>query len=343
MSEPLSFGVVGLGFGAVHARALSGLDGIRLAAVCDRDEQRLTTVAGTTDATPYSHHETMLRSERLDAVIVAVPARLHADVALAAIEAGAAVLVEKPLAPSWEEGQKLVLAASRAGVPLMAGHIERFNPAVCEVARRVQAGEIGHVLQMSARRMAPIGVRTQDVNIVHDSALHDIDVMRFVLGAEVESAFAAAQTGILHPFEDSISGLLRFTGTSGRPGPIGSLEVNWLSPRRVRDLTVLGEEGLFVLDYTAQTLDFYPPAQSAARQATTPRWSAPASRPSAAAISIPIEPKEPLAEELAAFVSALRTGREMPVTGADALAALAIADALTRSSRVGRPLTPARE
>jgi predicted dehydrogenase len=119
--------------------------------------------------------------------------------------------------------------------------------------------------------------------------------------------------------------------------------VNWISPRRVRELSVLGEEGLFVLDYAAQTLDFYPPAQSASRQATTPLWSAPASRPSAAAVSIAVEPKEPLVEELTAFLTALRDGAEMPVTGADALAALAVADALTLSARTGRPVTPTRE
>jgi predicted dehydrogenase len=259
------------------------------------------------------------------------------------MEAGVAVLVEKPLASSWDEGRGLVLAAARAGVPLMAGHIERFNPAVGELARRVRAGDVGRVLHLTARRMAPIGPRTQDVNIVHDSALHDIDVMRYVLGAEVESVLAEAQTGVIQPFEDSIIGLLRFSAQDGMPGAIGCLDVNWLSPRRVRDLTVLGDEGLFALDYAAQTLDYYPPAQSASRQGSTPLWSAPASRPSAAAVSIPVVPQEPLAAELSAFVAALRDGSEMPVTGADALAALAIADALTLSARTGRPVTPARE
>jgi predicted dehydrogenase len=191
--------------------------------------------------------------------------------------------------------------------------------------------------------MAPIVVRTQDVNIVHDSALHDIDVMRHVIGLEVESVFAEAQAGIVQPFEDSISGLLRFASTDGGPGPVGSIEVNWLSPRRVRELTVLGEDGLFALDYAAQTLDFFPAAPSTPRQAVTQPWSLTANRPADAGVRIPVEPREPLAEELSAFVEALRRGTDMPVTGEDALAALAIADALTESARTRQPITPARE
>jgi predicted dehydrogenase len=161
----LAFGVVGLGFGANHARVLGQLEGVRLLAVCDTDERRLAAAAGRS-LRGYTDFETMLTSERLDAVVVAVPAYLHEAVALAAFRAGCAVLVEKPLAPSLEDGRRLVRASDDAGVALMAGHIERFNPALQALARRVRAGDIGRVLQLTARRSGAMRLPPNDVNVV---------------------------------------------------------------------------------------------------------------------------------------------------------------------------------
>src|SRR6266545_3137992 len=209
-ARELSFGVIGLGFGANHARVLRKLPGVRLAAVCDSDRTRLEATAYGSGTASYVDHEEMLCKEKLDAIIVAVPARLHEEVTSAAITTGCAVLVEKPLAPTLPEAVRLVERAAAAGVAVMPGHIERFNPAVQELARRVQAGEIGRVLHLTARRMGAIVVRAQDVNVVHDSALHDIDVMRYVLGAEVERVFAEGRSDLDMAFEDSITALLRF-------------------------------------------------------------------------------------------------------------------------------------
>jgi predicted dehydrogenase len=223
----------------------------------------------------------------------------------------------------------------------MAGHIERFNPAVQELRRRVQAGQVGDVLQLAARRTAPMRVRTQDVNVVHDSALHDIDAMRWVLGCEVESVYAQGQRDVLQPFEDSIAGVLRFAGHGGARGAVGSLEVNWLSPLRIRELTVLGTKGILVLDYAAQTLEFHaaaPRPEDAARD-----WSTEASRLRDPAAQIPIERREQLVLELTAFIEALRDGAPMPVSGEDALQTLAVADALTQSARTGQAVQVRRD
>jgi predicted dehydrogenase len=294
----------------------------------------------------------MLSAERLDAVVVAVPAQFHEPVACAAIAAGAAVLVEKPLAPSYAGARRLVEAAKAAGVLLMPGHIERFNPAIVELSRRVQAGEIGRVLQIAARRMSATraGVHGSrlpptDVNVVHDSAIHDIDAARFILGLEVESVFGVAQAGLVTASEDSISAIMRFRAPGGgsmadtvreaRPasedaqhppakgtphGPVASLEVNWLAPRRVRDLTVLGERGMFHVDYAAQSLALF---------------RTPGEQPE----EIEITRGDQLEAELSAFVAAVRQGTPPPVTPQDGLAAVAIADAITRSARSGKPVS----
>jgi UDP-N-acetylglucosamine 3-dehydrogenase len=341
VTRELAVGVAGLGFGANHGRVLDSLPGVRLAAVCDTDPDRTAAATHGRGATAHGDFAAMLRSEKLDAVVIAVPEKLHLPFALQAIAAGCAVLVEKPLATSYEEGAKLVQAADSAGVPLMAGHIERFNPAVQELRRRVQAGQTGEVLHVAARRTAPMRVRAQDVNVVHDSALHDIDAMRWVLGCEVESAYAQGQRDVLQPFEDSIAGVLRFAGRDGARGAVGSLEVNWLSPLRIRELTVLGTKGILVLDYAAQTLEFHAVATrppGAARD-----WSTEASRLRDPKARIPIERKEQLVQELTAFTDALRDGAPMPVGGADALQTLAVADALTQSARTGRPVQVRRD
>jgi predicted dehydrogenase len=328
VTDDLRIGVIGLGFGANHARVLAELPGVHLAAVCDPDSQRSAAFVGT-GVSAYADPAAMLGTERLDAVVVAIPARLHAEVSMAAIEAGCALLVEKPLAPAQAEALRIVDAAEQRGVALMPGHIERFNPALQELTRRVQAGEIGRVLHLSARRMSATraGVHGSrlpptDVNVVHDSAIHDIDAFRAVLDSEVLSVQAVAQSGIVTPAEDAISALLRFSaaGPASVPlqSPSASLEVNWLSPRRVRELSVLGEDGMFLLDYAAQALTLY-------RQGSDP-------------VTIPVARRDQLEAELGAFVTALRDGQPMPVTARDGLIAVAVADAITLSARKGKPV-----
>ncbi len=344
MSEgrQLNAAVIGLGFGANHARVLHELPGVRLAAVCDRDPDRLARAGAGRDLHTYTDHRQMLEAERLDAVVIAVPARLHEIVATDAVAAGCGVLVEKPLAPSLDSGRRIVAAARQAGVPLMPGHIERFNPAVQELLRRVRAGEAGHVLQMTASRLAYFADRTRDVDVgvIHDLAFHEIDVMRALAGADVERVFAEIQSGVLTPFDDAVSGLLRFEATAAGPGAVGSLTVHWLSPRKVRQLCVLGERGEFVLDYQEQTLTFQPTQHidGAAPSDEAAPVSLRGAEPDPAA-DIPIEKKEPLKQELSAFLDAVRDGTPPPVTGEEALAALTIADALGQSGRTGLPVT----
>jgi predicted dehydrogenase len=339
MTSEISFGVAGLGFGANHARVLSQMDGVRLAAVCDSDPSRLEGVTKTAATKSYPNARAMLAGERLDAVVVAVPAGLHEEVALAAMEAGCAVLVEKPLAPSLAAGRRLVQSAAAAGVPLMAGHIERFNPAVQEAARRVQAGEIGRVLQITARRAGALRTPPADVNVIHDSALHDIDAARLIAGAEVAEVYAAGLSGLVTSSENGICGVLRFEAAGGL-ATMATLEVNWLSPRRLRDLAILGEHGLLVLDYAAQTLDSYKAPR--VRSGPVKDWADSRSPATPDALRLPVEPREQLVSELEAFVAALRSGAPMPVSSRDALAALAVADALTQSARTGRPVAPER-
>jgi predicted dehydrogenase len=306
----LRAGVIGLGsMGVNHARIYAAMEGVELAAVADTSPERL---AAATVATSYNDYRRMLAEDRLDVVSVCVPTLLHHEVALAAIERGVALLVEKPIAATSEEGREMARAAREAGVPLMVGHVERFNPAVREVKRLLAAGRLGRVFQVYARRTGPFPQRVRDVGVVHDLAPHDIDIMSFLLESPVERVYAETACGIVTEHEDLLTGVLRF-----RSGATGILDVNWLTPLKVRQLTVLGEKGLLQADYLSQEVRFYPKGE-----ATSPEL-------------VRVEKKEPLRLEMEAFVEAVREGRQPPVTAEDGLSALEIASLLVESARRG--------
>ena len=335
--------VVGLGFGAVHARVLGEMESVDLIAICDVDRARLAAVGRGRSVALYEDYRAMLDQERLDAMVVAVPTRLHEEVALAAIRAGVkAILVEKPIAPTLSDARRLADAAEAAGVQLMAGHVERFNPAIAALREQVRAGAAGNVLQISARRLGPFAARVRDVSVVHDLALHDIDVMRFILGLEVERVFAESRSSVRTPFEDGIAGLLRF----GPDGPVGLIDVNWLTPKKVRDLWLLGERGLFIADYgdaLAPSLEFHetePGERSGLAGGTWRSLVSVRGSDSGSVVRLPLDAREPLERELSAFVAAVACGGPMPVGRDDALAAIAIADALAESGRSSLPVRP---
>ena len=167
--------------------------------------------------------------------------------------------------------------------------------------------------------------------MVHDSAVHDIDAMRWVLGGEVTHVYAAARSGLKMPVEDSVSGILHFDS-----GAMASIEVSWLTARRVRDLAVVGETGMFVLRYAGQTLEHY---RTPSRSGPLQGWSLASAPEEGAAVSVPVKPREQLVLELGAFVEAVHSGAPMPVTAEDGLAAVAIADAMTLSARTGESVT----
>jgi predicted dehydrogenase len=184
IARPLRAGVIGLGsMGVNHARVYAEIEGVELAAVADVSGDRLDLAPGQNR---YDDYRRMLSAEHLDLVSICVPTLLHREVALAAIDSGVALLVEKPIAATLDEGRAVSQAAKRARVPLMVGHVERFNPAVTETKRLLAAGDLGRVYQLYARRTGPFPARVRDVGVVHDLAPHDIDIISFLLGSQAD-------------------------------------------------------------------------------------------------------------------------------------------------------------
>ena len=314
MADRVRVAVIGLGsMGANHARVFAELPEADLVAVCDSDESKLRTAGG---ARTYRDYRDLLAEERLDGVSIAVPTRKHLEVALAAIERGIPLLVEKPLGADLDECLRLRDAAEAAGVPLMVGHVERFNPVVQELKSRLESGDAGRIYQAYARRVGPFYERERDVGVVHDLATHDIDILQWLFGP-VERVHGETQAGVRTPHEDALSAVLRFEA-----GVTVLLEVNWLTPLKFRDLHLLGEHGRYYAVYHPQVLQFW-------------RAGAPGDEPQVDSQTFPGSGEAPLKNELSAFLRVARREIDPPVTADDAIAAMRVVEALIESARSG--------
>jgi predicted dehydrogenase len=315
--------------GANHARVATELPDVELVAVADTSADAAREVARRARVPAYASVSELLRRERPELVAVAVPTSRHVAVATAALRAGAHVLVEKPIAADVRGGRALIRAARTARRVLAVGHIERANPAVQELARRLRRGEAGRVVKIHARRLSPFPERIQDAGALMDLGTHDLDVMRFLLGTEADRVWATARRSVHDRHEDLVTATILFPR-----GVVGLLEVDRITPTKLRELYVLGDRGMFAVNYLTQELTFY--ENSLVRG----RWEAlgnlKAGVGEGAIIRYPIEHIEPLRAEWESFVRAAQGRRATVVTGEDALRTLELAEAIRRSSRTGR-------
>ena len=246
----VAVGVIGTGFwGENQVRVLRQNPLSELVGICDNNEKRAREI-GTKYGVPwYSDLDKFLRIKNLEAVTVCTPTQTHLKVGLRVMETGRSVLVEKPMTGEEQSAEKLVKAAKTAGVKLLVGFIERFNPGVRSVKQMLKKKMVGDIIIATGRRVARWPIRIGDVGVIKDTAIHDIDAMRYLFDEEVSSVYA--QTGSLgrHSFEDYAEIMLRFSA-----GTTGFLDANWLTPRKVRTLIITGSEATINLDYITQEI-----------------------------------------------------------------------------------------
>ncbi len=325
----LRVGLAGLGsMGRNHLRVLGTRPGCVLAAVADPVPDTLAAAVASSGAQGFSEPLAMIAEAELDAVIIAAPTTAHISLALAAIERGAAVLVEKPLAATVEDARQIVAVAAARGVPIQVGHVERFNPAVLELGRLLAAGWLSSVYAITSRRAGPFPARIRDVGVTVDLATHDVDILSWVAGERPVRVYAELAQRIHATHEDLLFGLLHFP-----TGATGMLDVNWLTPAKRRQLTVVGEEGMFELDYLTQRLTF---TRTDVAHPRLIRGFAPTFAGDVA--EMPVSNAEPLAAELDAFLGIVRAGGRPVVDGEDGLWAVRIASALLESAAAGHPI-----
>jgi UDP-N-acetylglucosamine 3-dehydrogenase len=329
----LRVGVIGLGLmGRNHLRVYSEMNGVHLAAVADFDTAVLEQVQRGRTLHTYADYREMLDREDLDAVSIVVPTSEHWRVAVEAINRHIAVLIEKPIALRSVDAIDLIDRAASANVPLAVGHIERFNPAITTLCQCLAEGRLGRVFELKARRTGPFPDRVKDVGVVIDLATHDVDVMLKVTGADVARVACETTRNIHTEHEDTLLALLRFS-----EGTIGSLDVNWLSPSKTRDLTIIGERGMFVVDYLTQQLSLYENGTVGDSWEHLARLSGVSE---GRVIRLVTSRTEPLRAELTSFVGSVENDTPPEVSGEDGLRALLLAEALLEASESGTVVNP---
>ncbi|TMB86511.1 MAG: Gfo/Idh/MocA family oxidoreductase [Chloroflexi bacterium] len=328
--------VVGTGvMGRNHVRVLRELGEVDLVGVADANPDAAFQVAAMYGTRGYGSHQELIEREQPEALIVAAPTINHHAVVMDAIAAGCHVLVEKPIAATLDEADELVARAKSAKRVLAVGHIERYNPAVLELKRRLDEGQLGRVFQLNARRLGPFPQRVRDVGVVVDLATHDLDVMRYLTGSEIVRVYAETRREVHTTREDLVTGLLRFAD-----GSVGVLQINWLTPSKIRELAVTGERGMFRADYLTQDLFFHENAAAADnnwQQITMLRGVSEGSM-----VQYAIQKREPLRSELEAFLRAVSGEASGIVSGEDGRKALHLALALVESGTEGHVVTIGR-
>jgi UDP-N-acetylglucosamine 3-dehydrogenase len=326
--------IAGLGhMGSLHARVLSQIAGVEVISAVDPDPARRERFARShPGASTHATIEAALAAGEIDFACLATPPALLAELGHAAIAAGVPVLIEKPLATTEDEALEVIHAAEQNGVLLGVGLVERCNPAVIALKERLDSGAIGRVYQMHARRLSPFPDRDSMLGVSLDLASHDIDVMRYLTGSEVVRVFAETAQRLHEDAEDLIAATMRLDNDT-----TGLLEVNWLTPAKVRELTVTGEGGTYVVNYLSQELYFY-------SHPTEPtNWDTLANMRGAGEgdmIRYALARREPLLVQWEKFLAALAHDGGAAASGYDGYAALSTARAIQRAGESHEAVTP---
>jgi UDP-N-acetylglucosamine 3-dehydrogenase len=311
--KKLGVAVIGTGFwGRNHARVYSELESTELVAVCDVDRERAKAVADQFGVKAYTSSTRMLKNEKIEAVNVCTWSTKLAKEALKALKAGRHVLVEKPMATYTKQAEKLLETAEENGLHLTVGFLMRFIPGLQHIREAVENKKIGELVCATAKRVSQWPERIGDVGVVKDTAIHDIDIMRYISGEDPISVYAKTGSMRHRKFEDYAQIMLTFEGEKS-----AFIESNWITPYKTRMLTVTGSEAIMKLDYITQEMWI-----EDAKENLQPRFPW----------------QEPLKLELQHFADCILEKKKPMVTGVDGLKALKIAEAALRSSAKNRAI-----
>ncbi len=317
-------GVVGVGaMGQNHARVYSEV--AELVGVADMDVATASKIAKRFGGTAVSTVEELLKL-RPDAVTVATPTETHFEVASRLLEAGVHVLVEKPLCSGVALGERLARKAKRAGLVLAVGQIERHNPVVRFAKESLDRGAFGRLVTIVTRRVSSYPQRIKDVGVVMDLGTHDIDAALYLAGKPVESVAAVGGSFSTGKIEDHAGILIKFRG-----GATAFIEVNWLTPFKVRRMWLTCSEAYVELDYINQHAEVS--SSKFLEVDPTNLYQVPQEYH---VRRISIQKQEPLKNEIQDFLGAIAEKRAPLVTGEDGVRVLRVAEAAAESMVKGR-------
>ncbi len=318
----LPVGVVGVGsLGRHHARLYAGMREARLVGVFDTLAERAAEVAAQHRTRAYPSPEALLAD--VEAVSVVVPTSVHHAVGMAALARGRHVLMEKPIAASLEQAEELVAAASRAGVVLQTGHVERFNRALRAAAPHLRAPRY-----IESDRVAPFAPRGSDVAVILDLMIHDLDLVLSLVREPVADVRASG-IGVVTGSVDIATARIEFAS-----GAVANLTASRLARERVRKLRIFQPSGYFSLDLAAGKGEFLRLKAEAAQRIAAGETDL---AKLVERVKLEAPEAEPLGLELQNFVRAVRGVEPPAVTGADGLSALELAFRVMEAVGRGTP------
>ncbi len=303
----LGVAVIGTGFwGKNHARVYKELPCTELVAICDVNGERAKAIADHFGVEAYTNSSRMLKNEEIEAVSVCTWSTMLAKEAQKALHSEKHVLVEKPMATNTKQAENLLQISKANNLHLTVGFLMRFIPGVQAIREAVESKKIGELVSASAKRVSQWPERIGDVGVVKDTAIHDIDIMRYISGKDPISVYAKTGSMRHRQFEDYAQIMLTYAD-----GKTAFIESNWLTPYKTRTLNVTGSEAIVRLDYITQEL-----WMENAKETVMPRLTF----------------QEPLKMELQHFAECILEKKKPIITGFDGLKALQIATAAMRSS-----------
>ena len=308
----LRVAIIGTGFwGKNQARVFSQLPQAKLTCLCDANPTTASAIGSQFNVEYTTDLDNVLSRKDVDAVTICTPTVTHKEIATQALEAGKHVLVEKPMTNTVAEGNELLSRAKKRGLRIMPGHIERFNPAVTYLKSLVDGKALGNIMLLLARRVGRWPERIGDVGVVRDTAIHDIDLARYIFADEVSAVYA--QIGSLrHSKEDYAEIMLQFS-----KGGTAFIDANWLTPQKTRTMVVTGSDAIAELDYITQQVSV-----KSSEKTVTPN----------------LDRREPLTLELTHFAESILDDRPFSVNGIDGLRAVEICEAVLTSGTAGKTM-----
>ncbi len=322
----LKAAVIGVGsIGQNHARIYHDLEGVELIWVYDTSHNSMQRINERYGSQIVDDLVQALQENPPDLVSVCVPTSLHFEVAKQTITRNIHTLIEKPIASTCEQAEELIALAQTHQVHLTVGHIERFNPAIVALKKRLDNGEIGKILRLATRRMGPFPVRIRDAGVAIDLATHDIDVMRYILGEEIQRVYAETNCIISESYEDLLDGLVMFEN-----GIHGVVSASRVTPTKIRELIVTGTKGMFNVNYITQELSFY---ENTTVANTWDSLNVLTGVNEGNMMRFAIPRQEPLKAELAHFMYSVKNNITPMISGRDGLEALKTALAMVQSGQ----------
>jgi predicted dehydrogenase len=300
--------VIGVGhLGRQHARihaALASEGKSEFVAVCDLDEETARAVATERETDWTSDWQTLIGC--VDAVSLAVPTESHAELACHLLEAGIHVLVEKPISRTLEEADRMIQAAERGRASLMVGHLERFNPALTALRPFVR-----NPLYFEIHRVGQFTARSLDIDVVLDLMIHDLDIVQWLVGEDVEvTDVRAVGIPILTPRVDAANARLEFA-----TGAVANITASRVGMEKIRKMRFFQPHDYIAVDYATR----YAGISGLAPPGTSGLW------PGVQTRHLEVADVEPLRAEIEAFIDAAQLGGPSPVSGAEGRRALALA------------------